>query len=238
MKFTIAYITDIHIDEVEVLEKGVDARKNFLDILTDLSSKDIDEIVIGGDIGEAYSLPWFFENIQRMNIRTHITLGNHDNYISVSKHYTVEDNKGNGELYYSIDTELYRTIFLDSSTNEISEQQFEWLQNALHTDLPIMLFIHHPLFEVETEMDVQYALIARERIQQVLLKHNNKVYVFSGHYHTADETTIGNVTQFVTPAASFQVLKQKGKVEFDTKSFGYRIIEIDGGKVNTTLVSL
>lgn len=44
--------------------------------------------------------------------------------------------------------------------------------------------------------------------------------VFCGHYPA-----------FVTPAASYQIVKQSDQIRVDTHTFGYRILEIDGSEV-------
>ena len=51
MNKKIAYITDLHLDEDFPKEMGVDSRSNWKVILKDVSNRNIDEIVFGGDIG-------------------------------------------------------------------------------------------------------------------------------------------------------------------------------------------
>ncbi|MBK7884551.1 MAG: hypothetical protein IPJ81_12770 [Chitinophagaceae bacterium] len=45
MKKTIAYITDIHLDEKFPMDNGVDARGNWNIILADINKRQIDEVV-------------------------------------------------------------------------------------------------------------------------------------------------------------------------------------------------
>lgn len=46
----IAHITDIHLEEEFSTENGVDPKKNWEKILSDLKEKNIRSIVFGGDI--------------------------------------------------------------------------------------------------------------------------------------------------------------------------------------------
>ena len=62
MNQKIAYITDIHLDEKFPLDTGVDTRENWKIILNDISSRGINEIIFGGDIGEKTANKWFFES--------------------------------------------------------------------------------------------------------------------------------------------------------------------------------
>jgi Icc protein len=61
MKKTITYITDIHLDEKFSMDNGVDARKNWNIILADINQRQIDEVIFGGDIGEAAANKYFWD---------------------------------------------------------------------------------------------------------------------------------------------------------------------------------
>lgn len=234
----IAHITDIHLDESDIIEKGVDPRGNWKRILKDVATKNVEEIVFAGDIGEDASLEWFFNSLSNYRDKVRITLGNHDTFSEVMRFYKSDVNKGDDELFYTDEDDHFKYIYLDSSSNAISDQQVYWLRGELETIKPVVLFIHHPVLPVETEMDIKYALAGREKIEEALRQHANRVYIFCGHYHTSDERTVGNITQFVTPAGSLQVVKQFGKVEFDTVAFGYRIINIRNGEIDTEVIDL
>jgi Icc protein len=238
MERRIAHITDTHLEEKGVAEKGVNATRNFLKLLEDVATINVNEILFGGDIGEASIVSWFFDRLYQTTSNVKITLGNHDKFDEVVKTYSAVFNAGSRELYFSEDDPFFRYIYLDTSSHAVSAEQFEWFVNQMETVKPVILFIHHPVLPVETEMDNRYPLIGRERIQLALRQHNKKVCIFSGHYHTADEQSCGNIAQYVTPATSFQVMKQKGMVKYDTVNFGYRTIIINEDRINTQVVWL
>ncbi|MTI20049.1 metallophosphoesterase [Fulvivirga sp. RKSG066] len=234
MNRKIAYITDIHLDEKFPLDAGVDTRKNWKEILKDISSRGINEIIYGGDIGEKSANKWFFESLQDFSLS--ITLGNHDYYDEVIKHYSLGVVEKRSELYYSQERDHYKCIFLDSSSGSISQEQFDWFRKELMTDQSIVIFIHHPILAVDAEVDNRFALKERNRIKTELLNVRNDVTIFCGHYHFEDERRSGNIRQYITPAGSYQIQKLPNEIKVSNDTFGYRIIELNNKNINTDLI--
>ncbi|HEU0136483.1 MAG TPA: metallophosphoesterase [Flavobacterium sp.] len=230
-----AFVTDIHLDEKEPQEFGVDASSHWEQIITDLQEKEIDEIIFGGDIGAKTAHETFFSSLQ-FSSKLNIILGNHDNYQDVKKHYGNKYLVADDGLYYSYEDNFIKYIFLDSSPDEISATQFKWFQREIETLKKIVLFIHHPILSVNTAADEAYPLRNRNQLEEELCKCNNEVVIFCGHYHTADEQARKNITQIITPAASFQIKKNVDKIEVATDHFGYRIITLDKNDISTELV--
>jgi len=234
MNKKIAYVTDIHFDEKLPIDLGVDARKNWKIILNDISLKGIQEIIFGGDIGEKTSNKWFFESLQNYNLA--ITLGNHDYYSKVIKHYNLRVIENQTELYYTQEHDYHKCIFLDSSSGSISQAQFDWFKGEVITKKNIVLFIHHPILPIDAEVDKRFALKERSRIKKELLNIENDVTIFCGHYHFDDDRIDGNIRQYVTPASSYQVEKIPNEIILNSDSFGYRIIELSEVGIETELV--
>lgn len=235
MKGKIAYVTDAHLDETFPREQGVDARKNWKRILNDISEKGIRTIVYGGDIGEKTANKWFFESLKEYAIS--ITLGNHDDIDEVIKHFDFERFGNQSRSYYVQEDDFYKSIFLDSSSGFIDEDQFNWLEKEVLTTKNLILFIHHPILQIDAEVDKQFALIGRESIKNLLLELENKVTIFSGHYHFQDHRVEKNIQQFITPAGSFQVEKIPNEIKIDATTFGYRIIELKKGGIDTEIIT-
>ncbi|TYP71613.1 metallophosphoesterase family protein [Aquimarina intermedia] len=231
----IAYITDIHLDEKFPVDCGVDAQKNWKTLLQDISSRQINQIIFGGDIGLKSSNKWFFDSLKEYNLA--ITLGNHDSFDEVIKYYNFENSRNQIELYYTQELEYFKFIFLDSSKGFISEQQLNWLTKELITQKKIVIFIHHPILAIEAEVDKRFALQQRGRIQTALLSSENEIYIFCGHYHFNDTQHIENIIQQVTPASSYQVEKLLGVIKINNAAFGYRIIELKKDTIQTNLVT-
>ena len=230
---TIAFITDIHLDEQFPIDNKVNPIKNFEIVLEDIKNRKINEVIFGGDIGEATAHHYFFEKLQDFSIN--LILGNHDKFEKVKEHFIKDVNKE--ELYYKTEDENYQYIFLDTSANELSKIQLEWLQNELTEKKELILFIHHPVLEIETPVDKIYPLKNRDELKTVLLNFKNNATLFCGHYHMNDELVFKNIKQYTTQTLSFQVEKKATEIQLDNSNFGYRIIEISKDKIETKLIN-
>jgi Icc protein len=236
MQQTIAYITDIHLDEAFVLENGVDPRTNWKHILNDVHNRGIDQIIFGGDIGEPTTNEWFFNSLTAFQLN--ITLGNHDTFTEASHHYNKQEWAGTAEGYYSKEDNAFKYLFLDSSQHAISQEQITWLTKELNTNKRLLLFIHHPILPVDTAVDRAYPLQNRKEILEILQQRNSDTYIFCGHYHMADERTSGTIRQFITPAASYQIVKGAQELKINTDSFGYRLIHLNDQHITTEVIWL
>jgi 3',5'-cyclic-AMP phosphodiesterase len=234
----IAHVTDIHLDEAYTAECGVKARRHWQILLADLDRRGIGELVFGGDIGEAAVFADFFASLAHFSPKLRIVLGNHDKFAD-TRRYFLHPTAGPGdELYYAEEDAHGRYLFLDSSSGEIGSAQSTWLAGQLESPKRVVIFIHHPIMPVEAVVDRLYPLKGRERIEALLRQHAKPVVIFCGHYHFADEQTVGNITQYITPAASFQVKKTAPDFATTPGPFGYRLIMLDGAKLSSEAVLL
>jgi len=234
MKKRIAYITDLHLDEQFVKDHGVDARHNWDIILRDVEGKKIDEIIFGGDIGAKDANAWFFSTLAKYPLS--VTLGNHDAFEEAAKYFSKGIENPVNELYYASEDDHYKYIFLDTSKEIISQHQLDWLPGELDSAKHILLFVHHPVLSVDSEMDRVYPLKDREKLEILLLESKKRITIFCGHYHFEDCSQLENITQFITPSASIQVEKIIGEIRFNPNTFGYRIIELTNDDLNTELI--
>ncbi len=195
--------------------------------MADIHARGIEELIFGGDIGERSANADVFASLASFGLRLRVVLGNHDTAKEVQKYFCRPDATTNGtELYYAEEDGGFRYLFLDSSAGVIGGEQYDWLAQQLKTDKPLVVFLHHPIVEVVSSADRLYPLKERERIKALFLQHTKHVTVFCGHYHFEDHQTDGNITQFVTPAASFQLKKESAEFETMPGPFGYRIIKV------------
>lgn len=229
----ITFITDPHFDEAFTEEQSVDARKNWETIIADVASKGITEIIIGGDIGSPTAYPYFFESLRPFSFR--LLLGNHDTLEGVSKFYNPPEHRE--ELYYSLEDENQRCLFLDSSSYKISEQQLSWLESNLETEKSILVFIHHPILEVKTPVDREHSLKNRVEVKSLLESTTKPITLLCGHYHMNDERTDKNIRQLITQSASYQFEKNASQINIINSEFGYRIIEIGENTIKTEVVT-
>lgn len=235
MQHTIAYITDIHLEEQFPKDQGVDCEKNWKRILQDVSSRGIHHVIIGGDIGEYSVNKTFFQSLEPFQVD--ISVGNHDSSSEVLKHFNPDIPNTQKGLYYRKDVNEYTLLFLDSSLGVIDEQQLHWLEKQLTSVLKVIIFVHHPILKVPTEVDRLHHLLYRDQVQLILQDSQKEITLFSGHYHLDDKRSLDLIHQYVTPASSFQVEKLPDEIKIDTSTFGYRIITLHASKIETELIS-
>ncbi|MFD2565766.1 metallophosphoesterase family protein [Pseudotenacibaculum haliotis] len=234
MKHQIAYITDLHLEEQFPKDQGVDCQKNWEQILQDVTSRGIDHIIIGGDIGEYSVNKIFFQSLNTFQVD--VSPGNHDSSSEIVKHFNPGILNSQEKLYYRKDYNPYTFLFLDSSLGVIDPEQLLWLEKQLASAQKAIICIHHPIIEVPTEVDRLYSLLNRDQVQQVLQNSQKEITLFSGHYHLDDERTIGLIRQYVSPASSFQVAKLPDDIQIDTNSFGYRILTLQESEIQTEVI--
>ncbi len=229
-----AFITDPHLDQSFPKDRLVDARQHFERALEDIRTRGITQVVFGGDIGAVRSYPYFFNRLRQFD--HHIILGNHDAYDQVRPYF--EKGPDPEALYYVMDRYGYRMFFLDSSKAHIGERQLDWFKKRSRTDLPLLIFVHHPILPIPTPMDTRYVWDNREAVRKILVEQNRPVTAFCGHYHMADDSIMGNIRQVVTPALSFQIVKEAPDLVFDNSRFGYHILKFGTGGLLPTYIDL
>ena len=237
MKKTIAFITYLHLHEKLAAE--VDQLANFNRVLEDVGDQNPDMIVLGGDLcGDGY-YPDLFAKLGKFREKLFLIPGNHDQLPQLLQFFSNPDNAELPELYYSFKDENFLYLFLDSSSGRISEPQLKWLGEKLDGNhLKIALFIHHPVYEVQSYVDRKYPLENRDAVRELLENQQFEVFIYCGHYHCEDLTGYGAISQFTTPAVSYQIKKETGTLEIGPDTFGYRLISIENGNITSKIITL
>lgn len=235
MQKRIAHITDSHLGDPTAISRGINPDKNLETALKHITDNGIDELVFAGDIGYDETYSRFFMMLEKYKPGFKIILGNHDNPEEVKKHYTADFNEDG--LYYCNEDEHYKYIWFDSSSESIGTKQIALLESETNTTKKVIVFIHHPVLGFETGMDDTYPLKNRDEVNMILQECRQPVTVFCGHYHMPDKRTHGKITQYITPALSFQIVKNSPEIDIVVPYFGYRIITLTENDVRTQLVT-
>lgn len=247
---TIAYLTDAHLGQKVVFEGVIGSSKmsyhfepdehknNVKSIFDDIIKRGITEVVFGGDIGTGETIKWFFDLINTYKFKLSTVLGNHDTFAEVAKYYKNDFVEGENEMNYAHEDTYLKYIYLDSSANTVSTIQQNWLEEELKTTKKVVLFIHHPVLDIDTPLDkIGAALKGKDQLKDLLQESGKDITIFCGHYHMDDENTDKNIRQFLTPAASYQIDKQAETVIVNQKTFGYRLIEINKDLITSQAVT-
>jgi len=236
----IAQITDLHISSENTLKDGLDAKQRCIDVLNDIKSKEIDLIIVSGDLVNSHddikSYKWIKRHLNNLNKNIIILPGNHDSIVSISKIFDMSTYLKYDDMYFSVEAESFILVFLDSSKEFLGKVQLEWLDNlSMKTDSNIVIFVHHPLDYCGCEfMDRKYPLQNIPEVKKQLAKYNNIKYIFTGHYHTEKQINIGNIIQYLTPSTWYQI---NGDIEGYNicNKYGWREIDIEQNSLITTV---
>ncbi len=240
----IAHITDLHIASKDE-NAGVDVRKNFLSIIESIREhiNEIDHIVITGDLcfteGSAEVYTWIRKQIESLQVSFSVIPGNHDNILMMKELFNMPQSylKEDG-LYYKKDIGFGEANFMDTSQHKVTEYQLEWLDHQLaESNKPKLLFMHHPPVKAGiTYMDRNHALQNIDDLNEILVKNEEHVQVFCGHYHTEKELTEGNISVYITPSNYCQIDQVKDEFTIDHYRFGWRMITWRKNKIATSEV--
>lgn len=232
----IAHITDLHLDEAFPFNDKTSARKRFHKILDDIIKNGITHVVCTGDIGENKGIPYFFDQLKKMNLS--ITLGNHDEFVKICNHYNLGADYSSKKIYSSTLKNHLKFIYLDSSSGSIDIKQLAWLKRALVTSRPIIIFMHHPVIGLPLKVDEIGKLKNRKEVIKVLANVPNEIIIYCGHYHMESTLIYKNIKQYISPAVAYQIEKNKDKIAIDTTITGYRIIQIEANKCSSNVITL
>jgi 3',5'-cyclic-AMP phosphodiesterase len=226
-----AQITDLHIDSTDPDLKHIDSRANALAVLDVIQKQNIERIIITGDIAEsANGMNWFMDQVNKRGFKFDMVLGNHD-----ARPNMEENDPGGSKTYYAVNSESFCFLFLDSGKNWIDQDQLIWINEQLSwAKQDVLIFVHHPVLNCgDSLMDKKFPLNNREEVFKILIKTNQKIAIFCGHYHREELVEYGNIIQYVTPSTLYQIKKYAVGIEVESEAIGYRILSIDNGSYQT-----
>jgi Icc-related predicted phosphoesterase len=217
-------------------------------------------IVIGGDITHNGDDPndWrVWDNETEMWRQQHIpvypALGNHDLHgdrtIALANYFqrfpAIENNR-----YYSLRAANSLTLVLDSSLDETSGPQGEWLTKKLDSvpsDVDfVFLILHHPPYTASFDKAPGGGHTARrpeQLLAQILEARQNRAHarfvVFSGHVHNYEHQEHNGVTYFVTGAGGARPYPIErtptDPLYGKAVNYHYLLVEVNGGKMLVTM---
>ena len=226
----IGQISDTHIGKDVSLVQDIDVRKNFLTAYTSESMKNLDLLVISGDLADetdpgAYS---YIANILKdSKVPVCVIPGNHDDIKLMEKFFDLKGKVHNGKCFYRYDIDGRSIFFLDSADGTVSSEQLAWLEEeAAKVDGEVLLFLHHPPCHCNHKfMDLRYAMRNIEEVQATLLKIKNLKHIFVGHYHNEMIEKVGDKTVYVTPSTQMQIDPNISVFCLSSAAPGWRVIE-------------
>ncbi|MBQ2559673.1 MAG: metallophosphoesterase [Fibrobacter sp.] len=227
----IGQITDLHIGEDESLVQGIDVRSNFLAAYNSESMKDLDLLVLSGDLANENAEPGAYSYISEIlkdsKVPVCVIPGNHDNVEVMEKFFDLKGKVHDGKCYYRFEMDGRSVFFLDSANGTVSSEQLSWLEKeAAKVDGEVLLFVHHPPCHCDHKfMDLRYSMKNIDEVQATLSKIKNLKHIFVGHYHFESTVEIENQTVHVTPSTQMQIDPNKSVFCLSSAAPGWRVIQ-------------
>jgi Icc-related predicted phosphoesterase len=190
---------------------------------------------------------------RQRHITVYPALGNHDLHgdqaIALANYFQrfpmIENNR-----YYSVRAANTLTLVLDSSIEETSGPQGEWLAKKLDnvpSDVDfVFLVLHHPPYTASSDKAFGGGHSARhpeqmlaEMLEERQGRSRARFVVFSGHVHNYEHQEHNGVTYFVTGgggARPYPIERRSDDPLYGkTVNYHYLLVEVDAGKMLVTM---
>jgi 3',5'-cyclic AMP phosphodiesterase CpdA len=215
----IAQLTDLHIKKQgKIAYQKIDTLqclKNAVAHINSLSPQP-DWVIVTGDLGdfgtpEEYGV--LVPELKKLKAPIKVVPGNHDHRDHLRVAFDGLASFDHSEFcHFSQIFEGYHLLGLDTSVlgkpyGQLAPESLLWLSEQLlaHTELPTLIFLHHPPMEVGIDhMDVQ-KLLNDEALWQVVKHHTQVTGLVAGHLHRSICATWHGLPVWVGPSHSHAV---------------------------------
>ncbi|MGA7821578.1 MAG: metallophosphoesterase [Candidatus Sulfotelmatobacter sp.] len=181
-------------------------------------------------------------------------LGNHDLHgdkkIALANYFERFPDLQNSR-YYSLRAANTLMLVLDSSLDEVSGPQGQWLTQKLDhlsgdVDF-VFIVLHHPPYTSSSDMKIfggGHSARSQERALAKMLEARQanlraRIVVFSGHVHNYERHEHGGITYFVTGGAGAHAypIERAKDDPFQSKevNYHYLMVEVDRGSLKITM---
>ena len=144
----IGQISDIHIGNGEELVQGIDVCANFRSALESDSMKNLDLLVLSGDLAEnaeAGAYEYVASLLKDYKAPWCIIPGNHDDLKLMQKYFDLSGKVSGDRCFYHYDLKGRSIFFLDSACGNVSKEELDWLKaETAKVKGEVILFMHHP----------------------------------------------------------------------------------------------
>ncbi|MGL1892520.1 MAG: metallophosphoesterase [Spirochaetaceae bacterium] len=237
----VAQITDLHIDKKELMPFNTNGKDNLIRIFEDIKKQGIEHLFITGDIclefPKIYIYEWLKERLEKYNFSYDIIPGNHDNVSMINQIFDLGDTYKDGQIFFTLPSEDYKLIFMDTCPNMLSKKQQSWFKDEVKkSEKPIIVFMHHPpTFLGHNFMDSNFPLQNIDEVQGTFQSVEKELTIFCGHYHADIHIKYKNQNIYLTPSTLFQI--DDKEEDFIVSSYipGWRLIEFKKNSLFTVV---
>jgi 3',5'-cyclic-AMP phosphodiesterase len=221
----IIHVSDLHLMKPGVKLWGFDPLARLDACFADIARYHSDAAfcVISGDLtdlGEAEAYQILKERLASFPLETHLLIGNHDSRENYFLVFPDAPRDANGFAQYHITRDGFSFFFLDtlkgppSSAGLYCDQRKAWLADALarRGDTPVVLFMHHPFFDIAHPLMDKIKLDDSESFARLVAPHKVR-HVFFGHAHRTISGQYRGIPYSAPPSLAHQVPLVAGSVD-------------------------
>ena len=237
-KLRIVQITDPHI--CPALESGR-AGLNFLRTLSDCATVHPDLLLVTGDLaaerGGRQIYSWVKHLLSQTGFPYRCIPGNHDDCSDMLMEFGANVLPLRSSTVSVETLHQLALLYVDTSAGVLLSWQSDLIKSLLEKiSEPALIFLHHPVLPVPVPyMEQNYPLRGRESLVEILRERPFPSYLFCGHYHAEYAVTLDTIHQFVTPSTWFQIAPFQNDFRKDHERPGFRVIDWDGGLLQTAV---
>ena len=194
MKFI--HLTDTHVIGEDLLYGQAPAER-LATAVRSINSEhgDAEFVVLTGDMthwGDAAAYGRFACEIRKLEMLVHPMVGNHDDTDAFAEAFPQTPRDAHGFVQTGFDTKHGRFLLLDTKAADTHAKAYcavrrDWLREELErSDVPILLFMHHPPFETGIASMDRIMLQDVEAFCDVISPHKARIrHLFFGHVQRA-----------------------------------------------------
>ena len=241
---TIFQLTDAHIAPESEPTHGIDVRANFLAGLELAREWQPDAFVFSGDLcfetGDRSVYEWIKGHLDTLPFPYFVIPGNHDDSAAMTQVFDCQRLSHFLEGCFTARIGDHETIFLNTETGFLTENQTAWLDRRLAENVEklVLIFMHYPPVRAGVRfMDLNYPMqeASRGAFQEVIFRQSKPVYVFCGHYHAARTVCLKNLVVHVTPSTYFQIDPRPEGFQIDHYRPAFRLITVEKDRVQSAV---
>lgn len=176
-----------------------------------------DGVLVSGDLAD-HAADEEYEQVRallgQIDAPSYVLPGNHDDRDALHRHFGVP-GAGGEPVQYAVDLGPLRLVVVDSTIpgedgGELDDERLSWLEETLAAapDVPTVVAMHHPPFTIGIAPWDAIALRPsdREKLGDILARHEHVERVLVGHVHRAISTELGGRPVMSVPSTYIQGL--------------------------------
>lgn len=245
----IVQLTDLHLIASTRPRRGrTDVWANLHRALDHLrrSLGSVDQLVLTGDLanrGHPETYARLRQAVAEWEDRLRVVPGNHDDREMVRAAFGDRFVSGSVSLDFVTTLGAFRLIGLDTLRpwrvhGRLGAEQLAWLEAELRrSDAPTLLFMHHPPIRVGAWWLDKDLLRDHAALHDVVEQSPVRA-LFCGHVHQESRGRFAGADVWTTPSTAYQFVP-RSLIPRSTRSLpAFRVIDLDGERIDTHVVRL